>query len=152
MASKIEQTAFEVGDVIAKEQGVFLLHTEFKKESGESYLRLFIDKEGGVGIEECENFSRAFSDKIDELDPIEEAYVLEVSSPGADRKLTTEREFIHYIGRKVDVKLYAARDGKKEITGILKGYEDGTALIDAGGEVFEISKKEAVYIRLSFEF
>lgn len=152
MASKIEMTAFEVGDVIAKEQGVFLLHTEFKKESGQSYLRLFIDKEGGVGIEECESFSRAFSDRIDALDPIEEAYVLEVSSPGADRKLTTEREFNHYIGRKVDVKFYAAKDGKKEITGILRGYEDGTAIVEADGETLQVSKKEAVYIRLTFEF
>lgn len=152
MASRIEQTAFEIGDAIASEQGVFLLHTEFKKESGESYLRLFIDKEDGVGITECENFSRVFSDRIDKIDPIEEAYVLEVSSPGAERKLTTEREFTHYIGRKVDVKLYAAKNGSKELTGILKGYSNEVALIEAEDGEFEIQKKEAAYIKLSFDF
>ncbi len=152
MANKIEELAYSIGDVIAEEQGVFLVHAEYKKESGDYYLRLYIDKEGGVGIDDCENFSRRFSDRIDEIDPIEDAYVLEVSSPGADRKLITEREFNHYIGREVDVKLYAAKDGKKEISGILLGYKDSVASIDVGGEVWEIPKKDAVYIRLSFKF
>lgn len=152
MANKTEELAFSIGDAIAKEQGVFLVHAEYKKEDGEYYLRLFIDKDGGVGIDECENFSRAISDKLDELDPIKEAYVLEVSSPGADRKLTTEREFNHYIGREVDVKLYAARNGQKEISGILSGYENDVARIDIDGDVVEIARKDAVYIRLSFRF
>lgn len=152
MANKTEELAFGIGDAIAEEQGVFLVHAEYKKEDGEYYLRLFIDKDGGVGIDECENFSRAISDKLDELDPIKEAYVLEVSSPGADRKLTTEREFNHYIGREVDVKLYAARNGQKEISGILSGYENDVARIDIDGDVVEIARKDAVYIRLSFRF
>ena len=152
MANKTEELAFNIGDAIAEEQGVFLVHAEYKKEDGEYYLRLYIDKDGGVGIDECENFSRAISDKLDELDPIKEAYVLEVSSPGADRKLTTEREFNHYIGREVDAKLYAARNGQKEISGILSGYENDVAKIEVDGDVMEIARKDAVYIRLSFRF
>ncbi|MBS7298578.1 MAG: ribosome maturation factor RimP [Eubacteriales bacterium] len=152
MANKTEELAFNIGDSVAEEQGVFLLHVEYKKEDGEYYLRLFIDKDGGVGIDECEKFSRAMSDKLDELDPIKEAYVLEVSSPGADRKLVTEREFNHYIGREVDVKLYAAKNGEKEISGILTGYSDGVASVDVGDEIWDIPKKDAVYIRLSFKF
>ena len=152
MANKTEELAFNIGDLVAAEQGVFLVHAEYKKEDGEYYLRLFIDKDGGVGIDECENFSRAMSDKLDELDPIKEAYILEVSSPGADRKLNTEREFNHYIGREVDVKLYAPKNGQKETSGILTGYFNDVASVDVGGEVWDIPKKDAVYIRLSFKF
>ncbi len=152
MANKTEEIAFSIGDKIANEMGVYLVHTEYKKESGDYYLRLFIDKDGGVGINDCEEFSRKFSDLIDLEDPIENAYILEVSSPGADRKLVTEREFLYYIGREVDVKLYASRDGKKEISGNLLGYENETAKILADGEEILVPKKDAVYIRLSFKF
>lgn len=152
MANKIEELVYRLGDEIAEEQGVFLVHTEYKKEDGDYYLRLFIDKDGGVGIDDCETFSRAVSDKLDETDPIKDPYVLEVSSPGADRKLNTEREFNHYLGREVDVKLYAAKNGQKEISGILCGYNNDTASIDVNGDVWDIPKKDAVYIRLSFKF
>lgn len=152
MANKTEGLAYEIGDKLAAEQGVFLVHAEYKKENGEYFLRLFIDKEGGVGIDDCERFSRAFSERIDALDPIEEPYMLEVSSPGAERRLTTEREFLHYINREVEAKLYAAKDGKKEITGILKDYSDGCAVIDADGGMIEIPLKETAYIRLVFRF
>ncbi len=152
MANKTEELAFSLGDSLAQKQGVFLVHAEYKKENGDYYLRLFIDKEGGVGIDDCEAFSRAISDMLDSENLIEDAYILEVSSPGADRKLVTDREFKHYIGKEVDVKLYAARDGKKEISGILSGYENGIAVIDSGRESLEIPKKDAVYIRLSFKF
>ena len=152
MANKTEELVYELGDKLAEELEFYLVHAEYKKENGEYYLRLYIDKDGGVGIDDCEVYSRAISDKLDELDPIKEAYVLEVSSPGADRKLTTEREFNHYIGREVDVKLYAARNGQKEISGILSGYENDVAKIEVDGDVVEIARKDAVYIRLSFRF
>lgn len=152
MANKTEEFVFGIGDELAAEQGVFLVHAEYKREDGDYYLRLYIDKDGGVGIDECETFSRAISDKLDELDLIKEAYILEVSSPGADRKLHTEREFTHYIGREVDVKLYAAHDGRKEISGILCGFENNTAEIETEGKKLQIPVKDAVYIRLSFKF
>lgn len=141
----------EIGDKIATELGYCVVDAQFKKEAGKQYLRLFIDKDGGVGIDDCEVFSRAFSDAIDELDPIEAEYTLEVSSPGVDRKLKTEREFLHYIGREVDIKLFKAENGIKEFSGILKGFEDGTAIIDCGEEI-KVSIKDAAYIKLHFEF
>lgn len=152
MANKTELRAYEIGDEIAEAQGVSLICAEYKKEGNEYFLRLAIDKEGGVGIDECELFSRAFSDKMDELDPIKEAYVLEVTSPGVDRKLTTEREFAYYIGREVEVKLYAQGEFGKEFTGVLKGFEDSVAKIETNGKITDIPLKEAVYIRLYFKF
>ena len=151
MANKTELLAFELGDKICEEYGLYLVDAQFKKEAGKQYLRLFIDKEGGVGIDDCESFSRAFEKAVDDLDPIEAEYILEVSSPGVDRKLKTEREFMHYIGREVDVKLFKAENGKKEFSGILKSYKDGTCIIDSDGEM-EINTKDAAYIKLHFEF
>lgn len=152
MANKTEKLAFEIGDTVAEELGMSLVDAQFKSEGGKKVLRLFVDKNGGTGIDDCEVFSRAFEEKFDELDPIENEYVLEVSSPGIDRKLSTEREFLHYIGKTVDVKLYKASDGKKEFTGVLKDYKNGEAGIEYGGEVFYTNTKEAAYIKLHFEF
>ena len=115
-------------------------------------MRLFIDKEGGVGIDDCEKFSRAFEEEIDKSDPIEKEYILEVSSPGVDRKLNTEREFLHYLGREVDVKLYKAVNGVKEFSGILKSYENEVVVVEAGGKPREINVKDAAFIKLHFEF
>lgn len=151
MANKTELIALEIGDRIAAEYGYYVVDAQFKKEAGKQFLRLFIDKDGGVGIDDCETFSRAFSDAIDELDPIEQEYTLEVSSPGVDRKLKTEREFLHYAGREVDVKLFKAVDGKKEFSGILKEFENGTATIDCGEDI-KVNTKDAAYIKLHFEF
>ena len=136
---------------VAEEYGVRVWDVRFEKEGSLWYLRIFIDKDGGTGIDDCEEFSRAFSDAIDELDPIEAEYILEVSSPGVDRKLKTEREFLHYIGREVDVKLFKAENGKKEFTGILKSFENGTCIIE-GDEEIEVNVKDAAYIKLHFEF
>lgn len=152
MANKTELLAFEIGDEVAEKLGITVVDAQFKKESGKQFLRMFIDKEGGVGIDDCETFSRAFGDRLDELDPIDAEYTLEVSSPGVDRKLKTEREFIHYINREVDVKLYKATDGKKEFTGILKDYQEGTASVDCGGNIIKVNTKDAAYIKLHFEF
>ncbi len=152
MANKTEMIAFDIGDRIAEDMGLTVVDAQFKKEGGKQYLRLFIDKEGGVGIDDCEEFSRRFSDEIDMLDPIETEYTLEVSSPGVDRKLKTEREFLHYIGRCVDVKLYKATDGVKEFEGVLDGYSEDIATIDCGGAPLKINIKDAAYIKLHFEF
>ncbi len=152
MAGNIEKTVFEAGDRVAEAEGVYLVDAALEKEDGEKFLRLYIDKPGGVGIDDCERFSRAFESVFDELDAIPDAYCLEVSSPGVDRVLKTEREFLYYIGREVEVKLYSAVEGKKEFSGELTGYSDGTAVIDADGKKFEIPVSKAVYIRLLFRF
>lgn len=142
----------EIGDRVAETLGVSVVDAEYKKEDGRQILRIFIDKEGGVGINDCEEFSRIFGDEIDKDDPIETEYLLEVSSPGVERKLKTEREYIHYIGTLVDVKLFAQINGKKEFTGILKSYEDGKIAFECGEETITINTKDAAYIKLHFEF
>ncbi len=152
MANKIELLAMEIGDKIAEKLEMTVVDAEFKKEAGKQFLRMYIDKEGGIGIDDCEVFSRAFGEELDTIDPIEMEYTLEVSSPGVERKLKTEREFLHYLGREVDVKLFKALDGKKEFTGILKAFLEGVATVDCGGVPLEINVKEAAFIKLHFEF
>ena len=152
MANKTEIKALEIGEPIAQQQSVYIVDVSYKKD-GETYsLCYYIDKEGGVGIDECEMFSKAVEEVLDAEDFIENNYTLEVSSPGADRKLTKEREFLYYKGREVDVKLYKAENGVKEFTGVLRDYRDGTAFIETDGNILEIPAKQAVYIRLSFKF
>lgn len=148
MANKVEETALSLAEGLAKEQGVYIVDVEYAK----GILCYYIDKEGGVGIDECESFSRAIELILDEADPIDNEYSLEVSSPGVDRKLKKEREFLYYTGREVEVKLYAARDGKKEFDGILKGYHDKTAVIETSDGEIELPLKDTVYIRLKFVF
>ena len=151
MANAIEKAVLELTEELAEKQGVYVVDVSYKKENGERFLRLFLDKPGGVGIDDCEAFSRAAETLLDEKDLIPEAYLLEVSSPGVDRKLRTEREFLWYLGREVEVKLYRAEDGKKEFSGILSEYQDETAWIESEGETIKVPVKEAVYIRLYFK-
>ena len=148
MANKIEEQALMLGEKTAEELGVYIVDTSYSN----GILCYYIDKEGGVGIDECEAFSRAVETVLDEADIIDKEYSLEVSSPGVDRKLKKKREFLYYTGREVEVKLYAARDGVKEFDGVLKGYHDKTAVVEVNGEDIEIPVKEAVYIRLKFIF
>lgn len=151
MANAVEKAVLELTEELAEKQGVYVVDVSYKKENGERFLRFFLDKPGGVGIDDCEAFSRAAETLLDEKDLIPEAYLLEVSSPGVDRKLRTEREFLWYLGREVEVKLYRAADGKKEFSGILSDYQDETAWIESEGETIKVSVKEAVYIRLYFK-
>lgn len=152
MANGTEIRALELGEQIAQKQNVYIVDVTYKKADDTYSLCYYIDKEGGIGIDECELFSKAVEELLDAEDFIEENYTLEVSSPGADRKLTKEREFLYYIGREVDVKLYKAENGVKEFTGVLKDYKDKTAFVELDGEVKEIPVKQAVYIRLSLSF
>lgn len=151
MANKTEIQALEAGEKIALQQGVYIVDVTYKKTSDTYSLCYYIDKEGGIGIDECEAFSKSVEQVLDEMDFIETNYTLEVSSPGADRQLTKEREFRYYIGRDVDVKLYKARDGLKEFSGTLTDFSDGTVTIEVNGEKTEIPVSQAAYIRLSFE-
>lgn len=154
MTSKeTEKKALDAGEPIAAEQGVYIVDVSYEKRPDGYALCYYIDREGGVGIDECEAFSRAVEAELDKDDPIESGYVLEVSSPGVDRRLVKDREFAYYTGREVDVKLFKALDdGAKEFTGILKGYENKTAIIARGDEEIEIPVKQAAYIKLSFRF
>ena len=152
MANDIVKLAFSIGDALSEEMGVSVIDAEFKKEAGKQYLRIFIDKQGGVGIDDCEAFSREFEKRLDECDPIETEYTLEVSSPGLERKLKTKREFDHFKGRDVDVKLFSEKDGQKEFCGKLLDFDGKAAKIESDGKTVSVNIKEAAYIKLHFEF
>lgn len=152
MANDIVNLALKIGDELAENMGVSVVDAEFKKEAGKQYLRVFIDKKDGVGIDDCEAFSRAFEEKFDSSDPVKDEYTLEVSSPGVDRKLKTKREFDYFSGREVDVKLFSERNGLKEFSGKLIGFDGKTVKIEYDGDIILVNVKEAAYIKLHFEF
>ena len=151
MAKVTERTA-ELAAPIAAAAGCTLWDVEYVKEAGEWFLRVYIDKEGGVSIDDCEAVSRPLSDALDEADPIEGSYVLEVSSAGADRALKKPEHFERFLGSEVDVKLYRARDGRKELTGVLRGYENGDLTVELPGGTETIEKKDVAQVRLHLSF
>ena len=134
------------------EQGCELWDVEYVKEAGQWYLRLYIDKEGGVNINDCEAISRRVSDLLDEADPIEGSYTFEVSSAGAERPLKRPSDFERFMGSPVTVRLYKNRDGRKEYAGTLAGYEDGAVLLQVGEETIRFEKAEIALVRLRVEF
>ena len=128
--------------------GCTLWDVEYVKEAGTWYLRVYIDKEGGVSIDDCEAVSRPLSDLLDEADPIEGSYTFEVSSAGADRPLKKPEHFARFQGAEVEVKLYRPREGRKEFVGTLKGYADGDVALDIGGKEAVFTKQEIALVRL----
>lgn len=135
-----------------QENNFELVDTEFVKEGGNYYLRVYIDKPGGINIDDCELISRALSDKLDEEDYIEEAYILEVSSPGLGRPLKKEKDYQRALGEEIEIKLYKAIDKVKEFQGILKSYDDETVTIEENGNDITFEKKNIAIIRLAIDF
>lgn len=137
---------------ILDEFGFELWNVEYVKEGSEYYLRAYIDKEGGITIDDCVDVSRKLSDKLDEDDFIDSEYILEVSSPGLGRTLKSDRDFSKSIGRDTDIKLYKPIDKVKEFEGILKAFDNDTLtfLIDGNERVF--SKSEVASVKLHVEF
>ena len=128
-----------------------LVDVEFVKEAGNWYLRAYIDKPGGITIDDCEKVSRTLSDVLDREDFIEEAYYLEVSSPGLTRPLKKAKDYDRNIGRPVDIKLFRAVEGCKEFTAILASYTDDTVCVTLeDGKELTIAKKNISLIRQSF--
>ena len=150
--AKVTDIAAQLALPIVEENGCSLWDVEYVKEAGEWYLRLYIDKEGGVSIDDCEAVSRAVSDALDETDPIQGSYTFEVSSAGADRALKKPEHFAAMMGREVEVRLYRAREGRKEFAGVLTGYEDGAVTIDAGGQSLRFEKPDVAQVRLYVRF
>lgn len=129
----------------------------YKKEGPDWILRVFLDKPMGaeneyVSIEECEDATRYLSDKLDELDIIDRSYNLEVSSPGLDRELIKDTDFIRFAGREVEVKTYGQINGSKSFEGILVGKEDGTVIVDVAGKRLEIPQDKISKINLAIVF
>lgn len=148
--NRIAQTVYDLALPLAAEQGIELWDVTYTKEAGEWFLRVFIDKAGGVGIDDCERFSRAFDPILDEADPIESGYTFEVNSAGAERELKYPWQFERYVGSSVEVKLYKGVDGSKTFTGTLKAYENGDVTIDAAGKerTFESAAVAHVKVKL----
>ncbi len=137
----LEQHQFELVDV------------EYVKEAGTWYLRAYIDKEGGITVDDCEMISRTFSDWLDKEDFIDDSYIMEVSSPGLGRPLKKEKDFARSLGEEVELRLYKPRNRQKEFTGVLKAYDKETVTIeleDGAEEVF--TRSELALIRLAFDF
>jgi len=125
---------------------------EYVKEASTWYLRVYIDKEGGITIDDCVEVSRALDLKLDEIDPIEDAYILEVSSPGLDRQLKKDKDLKRSIGKTVEIKLYKAVDGQKEFTGNLVDFNDEEITIENEKEHTSYTRKEIAMIRLAVIF
>ena len=151
--SKLEKLIIEMAMPIAEANECYIYDVEYVKEGGARYLRVFADKEeSGISINECEIINRALGEELDKHDPIKETYILEVASPGIERKLRTPGHFEKYTGRTVDVGLYQAIDGSKSISGVLKKYENDTIVIDTGEKEVLLSLKDTTFVKLHFDF
>ena len=137
---------------LAAGAGCEIWDVEYVREAGTWYLRVYLDCEEGVTINQCETVSHALSDWLDEADPIEGSYTLEVSSAGAERVLKRPKDFERYHGSPVAVRLYCARDGKKEFVGTLRAFESGAVIIEIGGAEVKFEKNEVAQVRLYVEW
>ena len=146
--AKVTELVAGLARPAVEEAGCELWDVEYVREAGTWYLRLYLDKEGGVDILDCEKVSRAVSDLLDEADPIEGSYVLEVSSAGADRTLKKPEHFQQFLGAEVEVRLYRPREGRKDFVGRLLSWQDGDVTLDIAGEPVRFEKKEAAQVRL----
>ena len=150
---KITEIVWELAQPVAEENGCELWDVEYVREAGQWYLRLYLDKEGGVDILDCEAVSRKVSDLLDEVDPIESSYMFEVSSAGCERQLKRPGDFARFLGSPALVKTYRGRNGRKEFAGVLAGYEEGDVLLDMGGaEPERFAKADVAMVRLRVEF
>ena len=147
-----EQQAEELLEPIVEQHGFELVDVEYVKEGGTWYLRAYIDKPGGITVDDCEIVSRAFGDLLDEKDFIEDSYILEVSSPGLGRPLKKEKDFARSLGEEVEIRLYRPMDGSKEYKGELKAYDKETVTVAAEEGEWTIKRSDIALIRLAFDF
>ena len=148
-----EQKTEQLLTPIVEEYGFELVDVEYVKEGSTWYLRSYIDKPGGISIDDCEKVSRRLSDLLDQEDFIEDAYIMEVSSPGLGRPLKKEKDFRRSLGEEVEIRTYRMIDKQKEFTGILKDYDENTVTITLADETEKtFDKDDIALIRLAFDF
>ena len=148
-----EQKTEQLLQPIVDEYGFELVDVEYVKEGSTWYLRSYIDKPGGISIDDCEKVSRRLSDLLDQEDFIEDAYIMEVSSPGLGRPLKKEKDFRRSLGEEVEIRTYRMIDKQKEFTGILKDYDENTVTITLADETEKtFDKDDIALIRLAFDF
>ena len=150
--AKVTELVSALAAPLVEEAGCPLWDVEYVREAGQWFLRVYIDKEEGVSINDCEAVSRPLSDALDEADPIEGSYVLEVSSAGADRPLKKPEHFAAFQGAEVEVRLYRAVDGRKDHVGTLSGYENGDVTIETAEGPRTFVKKDVAQTRLYVRF
>ena len=146
--SKITDRVFALAKPVVEEEGCSLWDVEYLREAGTWYLRVFIDKEGGVSIDDCERISRRLDPILDEADPVPESYVFEVGSAGADRELKRPSDFALFMGSEVEVKLYKPLDGKKTYVGTLAGYDAGRLTLTSAGRELAFAPEQIAQVRL----
>ena len=146
--AKITDTVGALARPFVEAAGCTLWDVEYVKEAGEWFLRVYIDKEGGVSIDDCEAVSRPLSDALDQADPIEGSYTFEVSSAGADRVLKKPEHFAQFLGSEAEVKLYRPRERHKSFVGPLLSYADGDVTLEISGSPVTFEKKEVALTRL----
>lgn len=148
---RIVERVEELASEVMKPLGIQLVDVEFVSESGTKVLRVFIEKTGGVGIDDCEAVSRKLDRLLDEEDMLDFPYVLEVSSPGLERKLKKDREYNIFAGRLIKINTYVSIADRKTFKGILRGLVDGNVLVEESGGIIEIPKDKISKARLVFE-
>lgn len=147
--SRITDTVSLLARPVVEEAGCTLWDVEYVREAGTWYLRVYIDKDGGVSIDDCERISRELDPILDEADPIPDSYVFEVGSAGAERELKRPGDFAQFMGSEVEVKLYQPLDGAKSFVGILKAYsDDGTVTVASGKKELSFTKTQTAQVRL----
>ena len=146
--SRITDIVTKLAEAPAAELGLELWDVEYVREAGQWVLRVYVDKDGGVGIADCEALSKVLDPLLDEADPIPDSYVFEVSSAGAERELKRPRDFERFMGSDVEVRLYRAEDGTKTIIGKLTGYSDGAVTVSASGTQRTFEKGRVAKVRL----
>ena len=149
---KVTELVASFAEPIVKQHGCELWDVEYVREGSEYFLRLYLDKEGGVDINDCEAISRAVDPILDEKDPIEGSYHFEVCSAGLERTLKRPSDFERFMGENITVKLYRPRNGLKGIPCVLRGYENGRVTVEAGKETITFEKSEVALVRLRVEF
>ena len=146
--SKITEKVAALAKPVVEEEGCTLWDVEYVREAGTWYLRIFVDKEGGLSIDDCERISRRLDPMLDEADPIPDSYVFEVGSAGAERELKRPSDFEQFMGHEVEVRLYQPLNGSKAFVGPLKTYADGDVTIDFGGNELHLDKSKIAQVRL----
>ena len=150
--AKIEEKVQNLLEPIINRLGYDLYDVIYTKEGKDYYLRIFIDKEDGIGIEDCEKVNNEINDILDEKDLIPESYFLEVSSPGVERLLRKEKHFLKNLGKEINIKLYRPINNKREFRGLLNSFENGIIALQSEEEILKFELKDTVSVNTVFNF
>lgn len=149
LAQNVAEKVRSIVDPYAQQLSLEIWDIVYKKEGSDWYLRIFIDKENGVSVDDCVDFTHLITKPLDEADPIPQSYTLEVSSPGIERELKTDSHFNRYIGSRIMMRTIRPVNGVRDFAGILKAYENPNITVEAdNGEIITVAKKETSFVKL----